>query len=139
MRLTEEEYRLLLSRQGSETPEKPVEALNLPSGPSGPSKLENAADTLFSLLGAPEWVREHPGIPGRKFRFDFAWPEQMVAVEINGGIFKAQSGHRSISGLERDYNKANLAQLHGWAYFQLSPRMIEPATVEAIIDFIKAR
>lgn len=51
----------------------------------------------------------------RKWRFDFAWPDQKVAVEIHGGIFQNQAtGHRSKSGVVRDMEKSNAAQKDGW-------------------------
>lgn len=75
------------------------------------------ADTLDRLLGheAPGRVREHPfaKVAGRQFRFDLAWPGQMVAVEIHGGTF---SGGRHTRGatFERDCEKMRYATLLGW-------------------------
>lgn len=33
------------------------------------------------------WVREHRFHPARRWRFDFAWPELLFAVEVEGGIW----------------------------------------------------
>lgn len=38
----------------------------------------------ISVAGVPLPAVEYRGIPGRRFRFDFAWPELMLAVEIEG-------------------------------------------------------
>jgi len=37
----------------------------------------------------PEPVREYRFHPKRKWRFDFAWPDCQVAVEIEGGVWRA--------------------------------------------------
>lgn len=80
-------------------------------------------------------------IPGRKFRFDFAWPDVRVAVEIQGGTFgKGRSAHTGAS-LVRDHEKANLAALNGWRvlYFNakdMTQRAL-PATVATIRQAIR--
>lgn len=33
----------------------------------------------------PEFVREHRFHPTRRWRFDFAWPDEKVALEVEGG------------------------------------------------------
>lgn len=56
---------------------------------------------------------------GRKFRFDFAWPSHLTAVEIEGGVY---SGGRHIrpKGFESDLAKMNLATELGWRVFRFS-------------------
>lgn len=60
----------------------------------------------------------------RDWRFDFAWPEQMVAVECEGGIYTRQA-HGSISGILRDIEKYNAATSLGWRVFRVTRRMLE--------------
>lgn len=61
-----------------------------------------------------------------RYRFDYCWPCYMVAVDIQGGIYGGRSsGHTSISGMENDMMKINLAQSLGWVMLQLSPRKIQ--------------
>ena len=50
---------------------------------------------IFKSMGIPAPVTELKFHPSRKFRFDYAWPEHRVAVEINGG---AWSGGRHTRG-----------------------------------------
>ena len=68
---------------------------------------------------------------GRKFRFDFAWPGAMVAVEIEGGIFgvgkkcekcgrRKGGAHGSVKGIRRDIEKYNMAALLGWRVLRFS-------------------
>jgi very-short-patch-repair endonuclease len=85
---------------------------------------------LFNLnLIAPElkngMVTEHRFHPIRKWRLDFAWPAQMVAVECEGGIFRKKGGaHRSISGILRDIEKYNAAVEHGWHLLRLTAKTL---------------
>lgn len=62
----------------------------------------------------PTPEREITFHPTRKWRFDLAWPDIKVAVEYQGGIFSRRASHSSISGIQRDQEKSNEAQLHGW-------------------------
>lgn len=59
-----------------------------------------------------EWVAEHLGIPGRRFRFDYAIPSLMIAIEYEGLGYKSR--HTNALGYTNDCRKYNLAALHGW-------------------------
>jgi hypothetical protein len=50
----------------------------------------------------------------RRWRFDFAFPEQFIAAEVEGGTWKAKSRHTSGAGYEGDCFKYNAAVLLGW-------------------------
>lgn len=50
----------------------------------------------------------------RRYRFDYAWPEIMTALEFEGGVFMKRSGHNTAAGLTRDSDKYNLATVQGW-------------------------
>jgi hypothetical protein len=84
-------------------------------------------------LPAPE--KEFRFAPGRKFRFDYCYPDKMIAIEKEGGIFASHGGgHRSISGLLRDVEKYNLATLHGWKVYRITPNMIANGSALALIE-----
>lgn len=91
----------------------------------------NALEEMFALqceqAGLPTPVREYSAIPGRRYRWDFAWPDKRVLVEINGGTY-AHMGHSTGSGIARDYEKSNLAMLAGWRTFVFDRRMVEAGT-----------
>ena len=83
-------------------------------------------DTLALHIRAhklPEPVREYRFHPERQWRFDFAWPEQRLAVEVEGGI---HTGGRHVrgTGYERDISKYNAATLMGWTLLRFSARMV---------------
>ena len=66
----------------------------------------------------PLWVTEHRFHPTRKWRFDFAWPDSMVAVEIEGGL--RQSGrHQSYTGFLADAEKYEAALRLGWTVYRV--------------------
>jgi len=80
--------------------------------------LEDQFAVQIERYGLPEPVREYQfeDTPVA-WRWDFAWPQYKLLVEINGGIYQdPPTGHRSISGLLRDYAKLNAAtQRHWWS------------------------
>jgi very-short-patch-repair endonuclease len=56
----------------------------------------------------------------RKYRFDFAWPDEKVAVEIDG----FGGGHQSKVALSKDNEKTNLAQQCGWIVLRYTARQL---------------
>jgi hypothetical protein len=80
---------------------------------------------LCAAAGLPMPAREVLIIPGRDFRADYCWPQQRIVVEQNG-----YRDHSSKKKLLRDWEKANLAQVAGWRYFQFSPKQL--ASVDTI-------
>ncbi len=66
---------------------------------------------LASELPAP--VRELAFAPPRRWRFDFAWPELSLAVELEGGIWSG-GRHARGRGIADDAEKYNAAALRGW-------------------------
>ena len=99
------------------------------------SELEAELAMQIRTLGLPEPIREYPAIKGRKFRFDFAWLEQRLLVEVNGGTF-TRGGHSTGVGIRRDYEKANLAQLAGWRVLMFDGRAVRSG--EAVEQVRKA-
>lgn len=103
--------------------------------------VSDLADRLLSLCRLarihPEPEREHVGIPGRRFRFDLAWPAIMLAVEVHGGEF-SQGRHTRGRGLAADCEKSNLAQLHGWMILAFTGRQVDRESGDVIATIEKA-
>jgi very-short-patch-repair endonuclease len=58
--------------------------------------------------------------PTRKWRFDYAWVSEKVALEIDGG--GAIGGrHSRIDGMRKDAEKANAAIEEGWRVLRALP------------------
>jgi very-short-patch-repair endonuclease len=58
-------------------------------------------------------VREYVFAPPRRWRFDFAWVKQRVAVEIEGGLWM-RGRHTTAKGMLADMDKYNAAAALGW-------------------------
>lgn len=89
------------------------------------SELESELALLLRINEFPEWETEHRFHPKRKWRYDFAWPEQRVALEVQGGIHMAKSGHNTAAGITRDCEKANEAVVLGWKVLHVTREQIE--------------
>ena len=74
---------------------------------------EDAFAVQLRLCNFPPPNSEYRFHDKRRWRFDFAWPDKMVAVEIEGGIHKI-SRHTTGTGFTADCEKYNQAVLDGW-------------------------
>lgn len=78
-----------------------------------PSALEALLELHLKAAKINGYVREHRFAINRRWRFDFCWPAQRLAVECEGGTF-AGGRHTRGSGFESDAEKYNAAVLAGW-------------------------
>lgn len=76
--------------------------------------------------GLPMPVPELKFHPTRRFRFDWAWTDQKIALEIDGGVWSG-GRHTRGAGFMRDQEKTNLAALDGWLVFRCTPQTIHTA------------
>lgn len=70
-----------------------------------------AQHVALAKLAPP--VREYVFCPGRRWRFDFAWPDQRLAVELEGGHW-AHGRHTRGAGFAADCEKYSTAAALGW-------------------------
>lgn len=87
------------------------------------------------LKDEPGATLEHsPGIPGRRFRIDIAFPQALLAVEVDGwqhhGKYKAD--------FVRDRLRQNLLTLHGWRILRYSATTIYNQPDECLAEVRKA-
>ena len=83
------------------------------------STLEQQFITQLSQAGLPAPERELQFHSDRKWRLDFAWPEAMVAAEIDGATW-ARGRHTRGKGYESDCEKLNEAALTGWQVLRVT-------------------
>jgi very-short-patch-repair endonuclease len=57
----------------------------------------------------------------RLWRLDFAWPDFMIAVEIDGGTYSG-GAHVRGGGVQNDCDKRNRATELGWRVFRYTAR-----------------
>lgn len=89
----------------------------------GKSALEEALAGQIRLARLPAPVREYRFHPTRRWRFDFAWPRERVAVEIDGGIWTG-GRHTRGRGFIADCEKHAEAQLAGWTVLRVADRHV---------------
>ena len=93
-------------------------------------------DSIFlaalKQAGIPTPVTEHRFHPVRKWRFDFCWPEQKLALEIQGGLF-VKGRHSRGASMLKDYEKFNAAASMGWRLIYCQPTdSTKTETIQAI-------
>lgn len=91
-----------------------------------------AAELLFILEheGLPLPVREYTFAKPRRWRFDLAYPDWKLAIEIEGAVWGIGPGnwirgrHTTGKGYENDLRKYNEAAIRGWCVLRFSPGMV---------------
>ena len=83
------------------------------------------------LSRAKMWhpYREWQFHPVRLWRFDFAWPDHKLALEVDGGIW-VRGAHGRGTGIQRDQEKLNAAAVLGWRVLRVQPK--ELATMATV-------
>ena len=78
---------------------------------------------ILEAIGLPAPAREYRFAPPRLWRFDYAWPDRRLALEIEGGTY---SGGRHVrgKGYQRDCEKYNAAALSGWMVLRVTTAML---------------
>ncbi|MFQ2621922.1 hypothetical protein ACK3YV_03715 [Aeromonas caviae] len=85
---------------------------------------------LAQLVGFPDPATELLFHPKRKWRFDYAWEEQKLALEIHGGIHSG-GRHTRGRGFVEDRTKMNEATLLGWTVLDVTPEHIKSGQLRA--------
>ena len=94
---------------------------------------QNAADSLFAALSStdlPQPVREYLFAKQelkRLWRFDIAFVDQRVAVEVDGGSWIG-GRHTRGAGFEGDLEKFNAAAELGWSIYRFTTRQVKNGT-----------
>ena len=85
---------------------------------------------LAQLVGFPDPATELVFHPKRKWRFDYAWEEQKLALEVHGGIHSG-GRHTRGRGFVEDRAKMNEATLLGWTVLEVTPEHIKSGQLRA--------
>lgn len=102
------------------------------------SDLERKFAFMLRVLNVPTPEREFI-FSERKYRFDFAWPNIMLAIEIEGGIW-SHGRHLQPQGYQNDCEKYNLAAIHGWTILRFTADMLDDGTaLNHLETILKAR
>lgn len=108
----EDEEAFVRGRCGKGLGLSPAETIAKAQAKAKRNKWQDAYALQIKQAGIIRPIEEYQAIPNRKFRWDFAWPECLILVEIQGGIWSSgKSGHSTGTGINRDCEKGNLANL----------------------------
>lgn len=91
-----------------------------------------------------EFETEYRFHPTRRWRFDFAAPELMLAVEVEGITYfgKNKDGsmklgrHQTSKGYEADLQKYDAAMKMGWTIYRCSPLMVNSGQAIETIEML---
>lgn len=92
----------------------------------------------------PPPIAEFRFSASRKWMFDWCWPERMLALEVEGGIYgrgkpcpvckrKPPGAHSSIQRLLSDMEKYNEAAILGWKVIRCQPEDLATGAVFALL------
>jgi len=132
LRLTEMELARLLKKRGaaqaspmhsrSEVARRPASALHL-----GRAAEIEFDEQLVEAGYAGRYRREYRFLPDRKFRLDFAFVAEKIAIEIDGAV------HRIHGRFVGDREKFNLATLARWRVLHVSPQDVRDGSAVELL------
>lgn len=82
-------------------------------------------------LPAPEREYLFAGEIHRRWRFDFAWPDRRLALEVSGGRYAFAGGRHASDG---DYEKLCWAAILGWRVMAISQSMVNSMMAIALLQ-----
>jgi very-short-patch-repair endonuclease len=85
----------------------------------------------------PVPIPEYRFDPSRRWRFDLAWPEYKLALEVDGGIW-IKGRHTRGKGWLADTEKLNAAAVQGWRMLRCTPQQLAtPDMIQTIREAIR--
>lgn len=87
---------------------------------------------LLKEAGLPEPATEFQFHSIRKWRFDFAWVDCKIALEVEGGVW-TNGRHTRGQGFLGDMEKYNHAALAGWFVLRTTPNKLHSPTTLNLI------
>ena len=80
----------------------------------------------------PEPSAEHRFDKVRRWRFDYAWPAYLVALEVEGGAF-TNGRHTRGKGFVSDMEKYSEAAAQGWRLLRVTPgNLVSTKTIQLV-------
>jgi hypothetical protein len=138
-----ERYRLQIARQLAQA--KRPKTISREPDPAPEPKVKRAferAEVFLRALevrGLPRPEREWKFEAKRRWRFDYAWPERMVALEVEGGVWTG-GRHTRGAGFLKDLEKYNRAAVLGWRLLRVTPdKLVSFGTFEMLREILGLR
>ncbi|GIW81475.1 MAG: hypothetical protein KatS3mg105_3282 [Gemmatales bacterium] len=83
---------------------------------------------VLAHYGLPPCVEEYRFHPTRRWRFDYAWPDHKVALEVEGGAW-VRGRHVRGKGFVKDIEKYNEAAILGWRVVRCTPVQLKDGSI----------
>ena len=83
-----------------------------------------------------EPIKEYKFHNKRKWRIDYAWPEQKLAIEVEGGIW-INGGHNRGKIYKDNVEKYNELVLHGYDLLRFVPDNLLTYGIDTIIQWFQ--
>jgi very-short-patch-repair endonuclease len=89
---------------------------------------------ILKIQNIPIPIAEHRFHSVRRWRFDFAWLDHKLALEVEGGVW-TRGRHTRSKGFIQDIEKYNEAVRLGWSVIRCVPNeLVHEKTLELIRD-----
>jgi very-short-patch-repair endonuclease len=85
--------------------------------------------------GLPKPELEYRFDKVRMWRFDFAWVNESVALEVEGGVW-SRGRHGRGSGIVKDIEKYNAAACAGWTVLRVLPKDLCTETTATMLRMV---
>jgi hypothetical protein len=76
--------------------------------------------------------------PKRKWRYDYAWPNHRLLIDIDGGTYSS-GAHARGGGIENDREKDAAAVVAGWRVLRVTAKQVKAQRAVAWVEEILAR
>ena len=91
------------------------------------------------LVGEGKGLRGRLAAAGLKdWRYDFAWPAQRLAVEVEGGAWVG-GRHTRGAGFTADIAKYHAALSHGWTVYRCDARLVRTGEAARLVRVLLDR
>ena len=89
---------------------------------------------IRASAAVPHPIREFRWHHTRQWRFDFAWPQLRLALEVEGGTWMPKGRHTTGAGFEADCEKYNAAAISGWRVLRVTGGMVRSGHALTILE-----
>lgn len=92
-------------------------------------------DLIWGAYGLDTPQPEYRFHPTRRWRFDYAFVDRKIGVEIEGGIWSG-GRHTRGGGFLGDMEKYNEAGKMGWTVFRFTPQQLKKGEAQAFMKTV---
>ena len=103
------------------------------------SNLEQSLELQLQGMDLPEWKTDYRFHSVREWKLDFAWPDHLFAVEVDGTIRNGQGDHQTTKGMTNDCQKQAEAMLWGWRLMRCTAPMVKSGEAADYVQRILTR